>query len=325
MQIYLLLTEKCDLACSMCRRGEKRGGELSLLDLRKLAWVNELENHDIVITGGEPTLCHDFESIICYISKIARTVSICTNGINNSYLTKKFFLPNIRIQISLDGTEKYHDSIRGVDTYKKVFLTIEKLEELEVPYTIATVVSRKNKECMIELSSRLAKLKKMQYWSISYEMPFGSATSQNMMPSEEWNLFVDTMLEFVDFKMKIKKIFPLKLYDEYREKLESLFANNICSNCGSGREKIYIYPNLEVYPCTCLTDFSLGNWGRTSLKEILGGKKTKLFAEYKVAVDSVCFTCKYLKCCNGGCIGMSYNYFKELGRGDKRCPKIMNN
>ncbi len=324
MQVYLLLTEKCNLNCKMCIRGEKNECELSLSDIKDSGVTDELRGNDIVITGGEPSLCRDFTLIASYLSTVANSVSICTNGIKNDYITKDFFCTNIKLQISIDGIEDYHDNIRGLGTYSCSFSTISKLEKLEIPYSIATVVNKNNAACMIKLAGELAKLKSMQHWSVSYEMPFGSASFEDMMSVDEWNGFVDELLDYVEFKMKIRKLFSFDLFIKYKDKLDSLLSGKMCYNCGSGRDKIYIYPDLTIYSCTCLTDFPLGNLKNESLTDILANNKTKLFSEYKVVVDSECYNCDFLKYCNGGCIGMSYHYFGKLGYGDIRCPKLTN-
>lgn len=322
MQVYLLLTEKCNLDCRMCIRGSKNQIELSLSDLKNLNNLDGFENYDVVVTGGEPTLCKDFEPIIDFLSARSKSVTVCTNGIKNNYITQEFFKKNISIQISVDGTEKVHNYIRGNNTYSQTIETITKLEKLNIPYTIATVVSKKNVDCIFDLVSTLSSLQSLKHWSISYEMPFGTAGFNNMMTCKEWNDFVDELLDCVDFKLIVRKLFPFDLFEKYKNKLDTLLAGRTCYNCGSGKSKIYIYPDLTVYPCTCLTDFPIGNLKDDSLSNILNNSKCNIFSNYKVKVDSYCSNCEYLKFCNGGCIGMSYNYFKEIGCGDIRCPKL---
>ena len=55
--------------------------------------------------------------------------------------------------------------------------------------------------------------------------------------------------------------------------------------------------------------------------DVMGAHQIALKCD-KVLDDSDCSKCKYLKVCNGGCIGMSYHYFKKIGMGDYRCPLI---
>lgn len=322
MQIYLLLTERCNLNCKMCIRGDKSNKELSLIDIKELQTLEELTAHDIVITGGEPTLCKEFIPIVDFLKDKCKSVSICTNGTTDYYINKNFLDSKISIQFSLDGIREIHDSIRGHNSYDRIMSTILKLEALEIPYTISTVVNKNNAFCMKSLADVLSDLKNLKRWNLSYEMPFGDADITEILSTEEWNSFVDSMLEYVHFRMKIQKMFPFELFEKYKDKLDDLFKGHKCSNCGSGRNKIYIYPDLNVYPCTCLTDFCLGNLKDSSLTEILNSELATKFANYSVTPESTCFSCEYLKYCNGGCIGMSYHYFHNIGYGDPRCPKL---
>lgn len=322
MQIYLLLTQKCNLNCKMCIRGDKSKSELSLTDLQNLKYIEEFAPHDIVITGGEPTLCKDFIPIISFLKERVNSISICTNGTSDFYFTDDVIDSNIGIQISIDGTEAVHDLIRGKGSYKQIMKTISKLETIGLPYTVSSVVSNRNIKCMKEMADSLVDLKFLKHWNISYEMPFGHADINDLVSAEEWNIFVDEMLDYVCFRMKIQKMFPFELYDKNKERLEELFKGRKCSNCGSGRNKIYIYPDLNVYPCTCLTDFCLGNLRDKSLADIMQSELALRFADYTILPESKCQSCEYLKYCNGGCIGMSYNYFHKLGYGDIRCPKL---
>jgi len=322
MQIYLLLTEKCNLSCSMCIRGNKNNIELTLEEIKKIQNLDELFSHQIVITGGEPTLCRDYSKIVDFFSSNAKSVSICTNGTNKTIFDKNIHRENVIVQISIDGTEYYHNKIRGQGTYKLTMDNVFEFEQRGIPYTISTVVGRQNIENMKDLADELSKLKAMKCWSVSFEMPFGHADKSLIIPLNEWNVFVDKMLNYVPFRMKIRKLFPFELIKQNQSLLDGLQLSKICSNCGSGSCKIYVYPDLTVYPCTCLTDFPLGNLNHSSLYSILKSPLTMHFSNYSVAQDSICSKCEYLNYCNGGCIGMSYTFFHKLGYGDIRCPKI---
>ena len=322
MQIYLLLTEKCNLGCSMCIRGNKNNRELSLEEIKTIKNLDEIFSHQIVITGGEPTLCQDYSRIVDFFSSNAKTVSVCTNGTNKTIFDKNVNRENVLVQISVDGTEYYHNLIRGQGTYKLTMDNVFEFEQRGIPYTISTVVGRKNIDNMEAFADELSKLKVMKYWSVSFEMPFGHADKSAIIPTDEWNMFVDKMLDYVPFRMKIRKLFPFELIKKNKSMLDGLQLPKICTNCGSGSCKIYVYPDLTVYPCTCLTDFPLGNLSNTSLNSILKSPLTMPFSNYSVEPDSICCECEYLKYCNGGCIGMSYVYFHKLGYGDIRCPKI---
>ena len=322
MQIYLLLTEKCNLKCRMCIRGKQKGENISFSQLKNATWVNEIQTHDIVVSGGEPTLHPDFTEIVNFLCNHARSVTITSNGTQQNHLTTNVSRENLYFQISVDGDKVAHDDIRGEGTFSKCMSTVFELDRLGARYSIASVASRKNISSFKKLALELETLRNIRYWRISYEMPFGNAGFSNMMSADEWNAFVDEILETANLRVHIQKIFPFEIYDRRKEELDRIIENGEgCNNCGSGKSKIYIYPDFNVYPCTCLTDFPLGNLKTQSLEEILHNSNTRKFSEYEIK-NKICLECKYLKYCNGGCIGMSYHFFKSLGMGDVRCPKL---
>ncbi len=323
MQLYLLLTENCNLNCSMCIRGQQNGINLDYNVLKNLQWLEEIKNYDVIVTGGEPTLYPEFEKIVNLLCSYGGNVIVTTNGTTDYYVKNDFIKDNLFFQLSIDGDRNKHNEIRGKGTFEKTFKTAKKLNDICAKFSIASTVSRKNFENMPLLAKELEKLENLRYWRLSYEMPFGSANFKDMLSSNEWNNFVDKILDIAKLRVRIKKIFPFELYDKKKEDIDKLILNNRhCFNCGSGKDKVYIYPDFNVYPCTCLTDFCIGNLKEKTLDQILSCEAITLFTEYKTCNNSICNNCEYIKYCNGGCIGMSYHYFKKLGMGDVRCPKL---
>lgn len=319
MRIYLLITDKCNLNCIMCIRGRFKEEYMKFDEFKKYFDKENTSEIEIVITGGEPTLHPEFLNYIEYCSKKFKKVLIATNGVINKYINDIKNIENLILQISLDGDREDHNKIRGKNSFDKILKTIEKIEKNNLRYCIASVVGEHNYQTIERLIPVLKQLKKMSYWKISYEMPFGNAKYDKIFSAEKWNKFVDNMLEKVDFKLQIKKIFLLDFYEKNWNKIQNTM-NKRFLNCGSGKEKIYIYPDFNVYPCTCLTDFSIGNMKINCLEEIIKSEKNYCFYNYKPLKESYCNECKYLEVCNGGCIGMSYNVLGKLGLGDIRCP-----
>jgi len=306
----------------MCIRGKQDGIELDYNSLKSFQWLNELKEHDLVITGGEPTLHPNFLEIVNLLCKYAKTVTVTTNGTVSSYIKDLYLHENLRFQISIDGNLETHNSIRGEGTYEKSFDTIDQFAKIGVNISVASVANKNNANSMIYLEKKLRNCSNLNYWRISYEMPFGSAGFDNMMSTTEWNYFVDNMLAQAQVRMKIQKIFPFELYDSHKEDLDKMIGKHKrINNCGSGQDKIYIYPDLQVYSCTCLTDFPLGNLNENMISNLLSGVKISNFSNYEVN-NKICLDCEYFKYCNGGCIGMSYHYFGKIGMGDIRCPKL---
>ena len=108
----------CNLHCSHCywwktRRNEL--DELSIKDWRKIIQDTFKKHHVYVVTlvGGEPMMRQDIIKVFC--DEMPRRVCVVTNG---TYPLIRF--DNLYFYwISLDGTEKVHDSIRGEGAYAK--------------------------------------------------------------------------------------------------------------------------------------------------------------------------------------------------------------
>lgn len=324
LQVYLLLTEKCNLNCGMCIRGRQNGTEFSCATLKKIFSSQSFKIHDVILTGGEPTLHSNFSEILGLAAAHAKTVTVTTNGtLKSRFAALTNIGDNVSFQISVDGDEIFHDKIRGAGNFQKTFDTIRLLDEKSFRYALASVVNRNNLQSMSNLLKIVESLPRLEHWKISYEMPFGSASLENSLPVETWNAFVDEIIKRARCRLLIKKIFPFELYDKNFDKLRALLnTRGRVKNCGGGRDKIYVYPDLKVYPCTCLKDFCVGNLETETLDEILSGDAIKPFVEYKISARSKCRDCKYKIFCNGGCIGMSWHVFKKFGMGDVRCPRL---
>lgn len=318
MRIYLLITDRCNLTCSMCIRGEQHNKDMSLKEFVKIVKRGTFSNTELVITGGEPTLHDHFIEFVKFSSNNFKKVLIATNGTTNYYIDHLKNINNLMFQISLDGDKKCHDFIRGEGSFNLICQTIKKFEKNNLKYCIASVVGYNNKTKIFDLIPFLKNLSKMTYWRISYEMPFGNANNQFIMSSSDWNNFVDEILKKVNFRLLIKKIFAFELYDKYLE--SNTCVNDRCFNCSSGKENFYIYPNFNTYPCTCLTDYCIGNLINSNILDIINSKYNQKFMNYKIEKDSPCHSCKYFTLCNGGCIGMSYHILGSIGKGDIRCP-----
>jgi hypothetical protein len=109
----------CNLHCTHCywwlnRKNNENDG-LSSEEWRKIIKNTFKKHHTFVVTlvGGEPTLRPDIIEVFC--EEMPRRVCVVTNA---TYPLKRF--ENLYFYwVSIDGTERIHDSIRGKGTYAK--------------------------------------------------------------------------------------------------------------------------------------------------------------------------------------------------------------
>ena len=274
------------------------------------------------MTGGEPTLHKDFFDIAETAKSLFSNVVICSNGVYSPTTLKKLCaLKNIALQISLDGTEKAHDKIRGKGNFVKSLNSIKTLIEHSIPIRVSSTVNKDNMASMFDLVKILSELN-ITKWQVALEQAFSEIEEKRQADTQTWNNFVEELLERAKLPLKIKKLYDFALFEKMEQKFGKYFIKaNSVQNCGCCVSKMYIYPDLSVRACTCMDSFILGNLKENSYSEILASMKEKKDI-LRVKENSPCAKCEWKYLCNGGCAGYSKYYFGEIGYGDKRCPKV---
>ena len=322
MQIYILLTNNCNLSCSHCIRSDKSNTTLSKQEIEILLSNIDFSNNHIVLTGGEPSLHPAFNYVIDEISKRAKKITICTNGINNYYF-EAIKNSHIHLQFSIDGSRQYHNKIRGLDSFDKIIENIQLAQKYGISHSISTVVNKTNINSINKMLNELKEIVKSGYVRFNTQMNFGNSSEKDILTIEEWNSFVDSVQD-IEFPVQIRadKLFNFEAVEKLSRDELAILSKNAVKNCGTCTHKVYIYPDLNVYPCTCLDSFPIGNLTKNSLDKILLSEASKNFINYLPELEETCMECEYLELCNGGCIGTAFHKYKEFGHGDPRCPKI---
>src|SRR5512136_1315039 len=111
------LTYNCNLRCKMCPFW-KRSAQDSSTEREKeiLRQVYNSGAFGIAFEGGEPLLRTDLAEILAFSRSLPLHTSLVTNGtLLESRIDEIASYINGSLYVSLDGMEKTHDTIRGVD------------------------------------------------------------------------------------------------------------------------------------------------------------------------------------------------------------------
>ncbi len=114
----LLLTHRCNLACRHCAFSNGADPEQDASFSHWKIAINGLVRcglEHVVLSGGEPTLRHDFISLLEYVACRAQSVIICTNSTYLSHIPSDIADPaRVKWTVSLHGAEaSVHDTIVG--------------------------------------------------------------------------------------------------------------------------------------------------------------------------------------------------------------------
>lgn len=328
-RLFFLITSECNLSCSHCirRYGEKDTTQTMDYEACKffIPFLKKLLPPDtiFILSGGEPTCHKNFLEILKLSTQNFKKIIINSNGKISNEIIKQIhsISPNSYIQISIDGTEEIHDKIRGGKSFSRALSTVKKLQDLNHDVGISTTVNKTNKESIMDLSKTIDSLGKI-HWKISPEQAFSMDALNKQIPYTEWNLFVDNLLKVCENKIETRKLFDFKVYERVKKYYGMDFLiKNSKPNCLFCKEKLYIYPDFSIVPCTCISNFSLGNLKDKPSKHYLESMMKKNIPTL-LPENTVCNACEWKDICKGGCPGYSFHFFNKIGLGDIRCPKI---
>lgn len=155
------ITTKCNLKCKHCLINYKPKKELSteecflIIDILK-----NLGCRQINFTGGEALIKRNFLKILEYSSKKGIINNLFTNGVlineRNIDLVKKYVGC---IGVSLDGTKKENDFIRGENSYNKSIKSLKLLNTNKIPFGIYLTFNKRNIKNLNEILREIKKFK----------------------------------------------------------------------------------------------------------------------------------------------------------------------
>ncbi len=322
-QVYFILTRRCNLRCSHCIRDSGPGirdrltWEAAELALNKLAPFGKRAL--LLLTGGEPTLHPDIDRIAEMSGALFGSVMVNTNGLALRRLTQLYALsPEVRFQISIDGDETTHESIRGEGTFASTLRNIKALAERGANVTVATTVSGVNRRYLDGLDVALKDIP-FTRWTLKRQVSYNRGASlAARIATEDWNSLVrEVLTRYVNrHRTVIQPMFAPESFLPFRT---PSFVDEHRLNCGTGRSKLYINPDLTVFPCACLEDLRLGDLHHDEAEQILERMRGM---PVEPAADSPCRHCPAMNRCKGGCPGASLRAYGSFGVGDPRCPAV---
>jgi radical SAM protein with 4Fe4S-binding SPASM domain len=142
--LELQLSDRCNLQCRHCYLGPTGHQDLSFEQVvRILKEFEETQGLRLLLSGGEPLLHPQFWEINDLLRKYDFRSVLLSNG---TLITKKVAkrLQVYEVQVSLDGMEEGHESLRGRGTFRKALMAIDHLHEAGIQVSIATMIHKDN-------------------------------------------------------------------------------------------------------------------------------------------------------------------------------------
>ncbi len=304
--VYLYITESCQLRCGHCYMGERleRGDFMPTTKVKEtLELWRKMGGSKLSILGGEPTLHPDFQYICRYARQVGyEKVILNTNGLAKAKQQLRSMCPDDfnYVQVSLDGgSPSTHDLIRGRGTFKVAWKTTQWLADLGYDTRIICTVNRKNRDDCLDL---IEACEQAGVFLLKFHV---FSTIGNGKDNEEWALTPKEWIEFYELLELERGKHRVKIWYQptyaNRENIHRFTEQGYRGCIGRTLDRISIFPDGRAYVCSFLFDTELNMFQVKDNKIQLnrGENEFELFTQ-ALAQDS-CNSCKSPKTCLGGC------------------------
>jgi radical SAM protein with 4Fe4S-binding SPASM domain len=322
------LTRRCNLACAHCyiAAGSWHGtdSELSTAECLRIAdQIFELAPAPMfILSGGEPLLRDDLETLAAHATAAGATVVVGTNG---TRLTRERIqsLKAAGVQgvaVSVDSlSEDYHDRFRhGPGALRDTLAAVERLREQELDFVIQTTLTRGNRPELDALAAWAA-----DRGAVSFNLYFLVATGRaermpGLTPTENDDVLrqLVTLERAYRGRMMVRsKCQPQIMRHVHQSDPDSPLLN-YSTRCPCGVHYCRITPEGMVTPCPYMPVVA-GDLRRRSFADIW--RSSPVFAELRTdRLGGKCGRCEYRGIC-GGCRARAWADSGDYLAADESC------
>ena len=302
--IDINITENCNLHCPHCYINSKKqnGKNMSLDDFKHvLDQCKKAGVFQVALGGGEPTTHPRFTTFLKELRKNNIVPNITSNG---KELSLKTLCALARyagaVALSVEFIGPAFEKRRGF-AWSEFVKSIKKLKKLKINLVFQITLSKSNLSSLNQTLNQLLKYKPYGFLFLAYK-PQGRGINFDQPTSQANKLEIAKTIDLVFSTLvnKVKIGFDCCL----TPMLMSHKSWPDFKGCSAGRNSLAIMPNLDVLPCSFITDKApRDNLREKALLEIWNGKNFNAFRQ-KLAdkkEDEKCKTCQKKEICLGGC------------------------
>jgi MoaA/NifB/PqqE/SkfB family radical SAM enzyme len=275
----IIPTHKCNLRCKHCLRSHYDEGDLDLDVLEEffIKFREKKLGSNFSITGGEPTIHHNFASILELCKKYGLKGTIVSNGQSEAGIKEIINFREIInwAVISLEGPNSLiNDRIRGKGAFKKALNSIQTLKENKIKVRVKVTLNALNIN-FIRPMFLLADVYNVDHLLFSLMMPCVKTKKNQLDLSIEeihgaHNIYNELKRKYANTKSGFRR-------NQFEIALNSKWPLDLCSFT-----EIVLMPNGDVSLCCDLANYDFSNElfegeNDKKLDHILGNIKTDSF------------------------------------------------
>lgn len=323
--VHMQLTRECNLNCWFCGQRKKKAFNHSLYgekEMRGSDWLRVIDSliscrekqgwqPDVMLWGGEPLLCPDFDFLARRLYEEGFPIGIVTNGTLLSRHMQACSRYLDKIYLSIDGLPEEHNRIRGRDGWQKALKGIKKVRSRETKLIIMSVLTP---GLLNTLPQFLEEIKVFEPEEIILQEMIGFDEGE-ITGHKDW-LYQSFGIQGADidaWKLKGSAETVEKKMDILAQALETgkhPFLLTYLPHGEQARQPFCLSPfshlcitwEGETSFCTDYTDFSLGNVKEKDIRELFLSDRAALFREE--VIKGRCITCRHCSWKNNSVISL---------------------
>lgn len=318
------LTDDCDQRCKHCYIWQKKLHEKSVVSLAQARQVIDklfqfCQTMDCLphfsITGGDPLLHPSIWDILEMFGGMEFGMMGNPFHLNEGSVAKLKKLGCYTYQMSLDGLEKTHDSLRKPGSFKATLEKIPVLNNAGIESSIMATVSLLNYQEMPDLA-RVCTEHHAGNFTFARYCPIKGDAQYNIPPkvyrqflADMWKTYQELIDSDTNFALK-DHLWTTFLYEEG---LYQLCENQdlIVDGCHCGVNNMSVLPNGDVYACR-RCESKVGNIYEQNFEEIFFSPEMERYRQ----IDQLdgckdCVLLNYCRGCHAVSAGSTGNYFSK--------------
>lgn len=322
------LTERCNLHCRHCYQEGLSSPELSLPEIRQVVeeidemvktWSEAYEisfSPSINVTGGEPFFRSDLFEILEVMGRKGFDLYLLSNGIliDREKARRLAGLSVKGVQVSLEGPEEIHESLRGKGSFSASLKGVGHLIAEGIVVTLNMTLSEINAGTVAEMVA-LTKALGVGRLGFSRLVPSGKGTE---------------LLPYLLSKEKVRDLYK-RIFSRTSGGVEIVTGDPVAAQmdrfgdnedlgtvplggCAAGLSGLTILSDGTVTPCRRLP-VPIGNVKKDSLRELWVSAPVLERLRDKSQYRGKCGSCQRWAACRG-CRAIAYAYSATRGEGD---------
>jgi radical SAM protein with 4Fe4S-binding SPASM domain len=322
------LTERCNLRCAHCYQTGARSEELSADEIESVVeevaemlgvWSEAYGisfDPSVSVTGGEPFLRNDIDRILGTIGARGFGLYLLSNGtLIDEERAKMLSRLSVKgVQVSMEGPEEVHDSIRGKGSFSSSVKGIRHLLDAGLKVTVNATLSDLNAAPFIELVELVRSLG-VQRLGFSRLVPAGRGLGlvDRMIAREKVRKIYEDILSLRPEGLEIVTGDPVA--SQLMASSADADAGDVATGgCAAGLSGLTFLPDGTIVPCRRLL-VPIGNVRKDRIREVWAASPVLGALRDRAQYKGKCGRCERWALCRG-CRAIAYAHSLATGEGD---------